>query len=51
MEIKAFRLVLAIILVTSQLGICVFDLINRDWKTGVIAFLFGVANILIFFVK
>lgn len=50
-HIKLLRLVLALALVSSQIGVALCDFANGEWKTGLIALLFCVANVLIFFVK
>jgi hypothetical protein len=50
-HVNLLRLVFALTLVFSQIGVALCDFVKGDWKTGLIALLFCAANILIFFVK
>lgn len=45
------RLIFAVLLVVSLLGIALCDLAARSWKTFVLGLLFAIANVLIFLVK
>lgn len=48
---KQIRLIFAVLLVVSLLGIALCDWLGRDYKTFVLGLLFAAANILIFLVK
>ncbi len=45
------RMLFAVVLIVSLLGISICDLTSGDYKTFVIGLLFAVANVFIFVVK
>ena len=44
------RLLCAVLLITSMLGLSVINLMDGDWKTFVLGILYAVANVIIFIV-
>lgn len=48
---KQIRLIFAVLLVASLLGIALCDWLGKDYKTFALGLLFATANILIFLVK
>lgn len=44
------KLIFAILLIGSMLGLSVINLMSGDWKTFCLGFLYAVANVIIFIV-
>lgn len=44
------KLLCAVLLITSMLGLSVINLMDGDWKTFVLGILYAVANVVIFIV-
>lgn len=42
------RFVFLFLLILGQIGIGTIDLLNKNWKTGVVALLIAICNVIIF---
>lgn len=48
--INKIRVVCAVLLILSMLGLSIFNLIDGDWKTFILGLLYSTANVIIFII-